>query len=111
MTPLVRPLRGALALNGPEVVCRWQRWQGLRILTSELEASCGRYLSPRLSDGQPVSKDDKVYFGSEDGTLLALEEATGSSYGGTELREPYVDPWLSLKKLCSLDQATVTFMP
>ena len=27
--------------------------------------------------GQPVLKDGRVYFGSEDGTLLALEESTG----------------------------------
>ncbi len=46
-------------------------------LISELVACCGRYRLRSSFSGQPVVKNGRVYIGSEDGTLLALDEATG----------------------------------
>ena len=76
MTPLVRPLRGALTLNGARLFAggsdgrayAFDKRTGGVLWSIPFESSFA---------GQPVSKDGRVYFGSEDGTLLALDEATG----------------------------------
>src|ERR1044072_2835819 len=76
MTPLVRPLRGALTVNGPRLFAggsdgrayAFDKRTGGVLWSIPFESAFA---------GQPVSKDGRVYFGSEDGTLLALDEATG----------------------------------
>ena len=77
MTPLVRPLRGALALSHGKIFAG-----GLDGRAYAFDKRTGGVLwsipySLEFS-GQPVVKDGKVYLGSEDGTLLALDEASGS---------------------------------
>ena len=76
MTPLVRPLRGALALNGPRLFAGGSDGRAYAF-----DKRTGGVLWSIPFDspfaGQPVAKDGRVYFGSEDGTLLALDEATG----------------------------------
>lgn len=77
MTPLVRPLRGALALSHGKIFAG-----GLDGRAYAFDKRTGGVLwsipySLEFS-GQPVVQDGKVYLGSEDGTLLALDEASGS---------------------------------
>src|SRR4026209_83180 len=77
MTPLVRPLRGALALSHGKIFAG-----GLDGRAYAFDKRTGGVMwsipySLEFS-GQPVVKDGKVYLGSEDGTLLALDEASGS---------------------------------
>ncbi|HEX7330422.1 MAG TPA: PQQ-binding-like beta-propeller repeat protein [Pyrinomonadaceae bacterium] len=76
MTPLVRPLRGALALNGARLFAGGSDG---RAYAFDKRTGGVLWSIPFASAfaGQPVSKDGRVYFGSEDGTLLALDEATG----------------------------------
>jgi outer membrane protein assembly factor BamB len=76
MTPLVRPLRGALALNGPRLFAGGSDG---RAYAFDKRTGGVLWSIPFESPfaGQPVAKDGRVYFGSEDGTLLALDEATG----------------------------------
>lgn len=76
MTPLVRPLRGALALNGPRLFAGGSDG---RAYAFDKRTGGVLWSIPFNSAfaGQPVAKDGRVYFGSEDGTLLALDEATG----------------------------------
>ena len=74
MTPLVRPLRGALALSHGKIFAG-----GLDGRAYAFDKRTGGVMwsipySLEFS-GQPVVKDGKVYLGSEDGTLLALDEA------------------------------------
>src|SRR6476661_3044812 len=76
MTPLVRPLRGALTLSGGKIFAggsdgrayAFDKRTGGVLWSIPFEI---------VFSGQPVVKGGKVYFGSEDGTLLALDEATG----------------------------------
>jgi outer membrane protein assembly factor BamB len=76
MTPLVRPLRGALAISGGKLFAggsdgrayAFDKRTGGVLWSIPFELVFG---------GQPVAKGGKVYLGSEDGTLLALDEATG----------------------------------
>ena len=77
MTPLVRPLRGALALSHGKIFAG-----GLDGRAYAFDKRTGGVMwsipySLEFS-GQPVVKDGKVYLGSEDGTLLALDEASGT---------------------------------
>jgi outer membrane protein assembly factor BamB len=76
MTPLVRPLRGSLALNGGKLFAG-----GIDGRAYAFDKRTGGVLwsIPFGSslNGHPVSTGGRVYFGSEDGTLLALEESTG----------------------------------
>ena len=76
MTPLVRPLRGALALSGPRLFAGGSDG---RAYAFDKRTGGVLWSIPFASSfaGQPVSKNGRVYFGSEDGTLLALDEATG----------------------------------
>jgi outer membrane protein assembly factor BamB len=76
MTPLVTPLRGALATGGGKLFAG-----GVDGRAYAFDKHTGGVLwsIPFSSsfNGQPVLKAGRVYFGSEDGTLLALEETTG----------------------------------
>src|SRR5215510_2933625 len=76
MTPLVRPLRGALTLSGGKIFAggsdgrayAFDKRTGGVLWSIPFEI---------VFSGQPVVKGGKVYLGTEDGTILALEEATG----------------------------------
>jgi outer membrane protein assembly factor BamB len=76
MTPLVRPLRGSLALSGGKLFAG-----GIDGRAYAFDKRTGGVLWSipfgAALNGHPVSASGRVYFGSEDGTLLALEEATG----------------------------------
>jgi outer membrane protein assembly factor BamB len=76
MTPLVRPLRGSLALNGGKLFAG-----GIDGRAYAFDKRTGGVLWSipfgAALNGHPVSAGGRVYFGSEDGTLLALEESTG----------------------------------
>jgi outer membrane protein assembly factor BamB len=76
MTPLVTPLRGALALGGGKLFAGGSDGRAYAF-----DKHTGGVLwsipFPSSFAGQPVLKAGRVYFGSEDGTLLALEEKTG----------------------------------
>lgn len=76
MTPLVRPLRGALTISGGKLFAGGSdgRAYAFDKRTGGVLWSIPFAL---LFSSQPVVKDGKVYLGSEDGTLLALDEATG----------------------------------
>jgi len=76
MTPLVRPLRGALALSGGKIFAGGSdgRAYAFDKRTGGVLWSIPFAL---VFSGQPVVKSNRVYLGSEDGTLLALDEATG----------------------------------
>jgi len=76
MTPLVKPLRGSLAISG------------IRLFAGGVDGRAysfdkrtgGVFWSIPFGEplnGHPVSSKGRVYFGSENGTLLALEESTG----------------------------------
>jgi len=76
MTPLVRPLRGSLALSGGRLFAG-----GIDGRAYAFDKRTGGvfwsipFAAPL--NGHPVIANGRVYFGSEDGTLLALEESTG----------------------------------
>jgi outer membrane protein assembly factor BamB len=76
LTPLVRPLRGALTISGGKLFAGGSDGRAYAF-----DKRTGGVLwsipFPSAFNGQPVNKGGKVYFGSEDGTLLALEETTG----------------------------------
>ena len=77
MTPLVRPLRGALALSHGKIFAGGSDG---RAYAFDKRTGGVMWSIPYSLEftGQPVVKDGKVYLGSEDGTLLALDEASGS---------------------------------
>jgi outer membrane protein assembly factor BamB len=76
MTPLVKPLRGSLAVSGIKLFAGGSDGRAYAF-----DKRTGGVLwsipFPSSFNGQPVLNAGRVYFGSEDGTLLALEEATG----------------------------------
>ena len=76
MTPLVRPLRGALTLSGGKIFAGGSDG---RAYAFDKRTGGVLWSIPFQSpfNGQPVLQGDKVYFGSEDGTLLALDETNG----------------------------------
>ena len=76
MTPLVRPLRGALTISRGKLFAGGSDG---RAYAFDKRTGGVLWSIPFSSpfNGQPVMKDHRVYFGSEDGTLLALDEATG----------------------------------
>lgn len=76
MTPLVTPLRGALAIGGGKLFAGGSDG---RAYAFDKHTGGVLWSIPFSSSfaGQPVLKSGRVYFGSEDGTLLALEESTG----------------------------------
>jgi outer membrane protein assembly factor BamB len=76
LTPLVRPLRGALTVDGEKLFAGGSdgRAYAFDKRTGGVLWSIPFAL---VFSGQPVVKEGRVYLGSEDGTLLALDEATG----------------------------------
>lgn len=76
MTPLVRPLRGALTLSEGKIFAGGSdgRAYAFDKRTGGVLWSIPFAL---VFSAQPVVKSGKVYLGSEDGTILALDEATG----------------------------------
>lgn len=76
MTPLVRPLRGALTISEGKLFAGGSDG---RAYAFDKRTGGVLWSIPFASpfNGQPVLKAGKVYFGNEDGTLLALEETTG----------------------------------
>jgi outer membrane protein assembly factor BamB len=76
MTPLVRPLRGALTVSGRKLLAGGSDG---RAYAFDKNTGGVLWSIPFTSpfNGQPVLSNGRVYFGSEDGTLLALEETTG----------------------------------
>jgi len=76
MTPLVKPLRGALALSGERVFAGGSDG---RIYAFDKRTGGVFWSIPFASpfSGRPVIQGGRVYLGSEDGTLYSLEEATG----------------------------------
>lgn len=76
MTPLVKPLRGALTINDRKLFAGGSDG---RAYAFDKRTGGVLWSIPFTSpfNGQPVVNSGRVYFGSEDGTLLALEEATG----------------------------------
>ena len=76
LTPLVRPLRGALTLSDGKIFAGGSdgRAYAFDKRTGGVLWSIPFAL---VFSGQPVVKNGKVYLGTEDGTLLALNEATG----------------------------------
>ena len=76
LTPLVRPLRGALTIGGSKLFAGGSDG---RAYAFEKRTGGVLWSIPfaLVFSSQPVAKNGKVYFGSEDGTVLALDEATG----------------------------------
>lgn len=76
MTPLVRPLRGALTINGTKIFAGGSDG---RAYAFDKRTGGVLWSIPFASPfaGQPVASNGRIYFGSEDGTLLALDEGTG----------------------------------
>jgi outer membrane protein assembly factor BamB len=76
MTPLVRPLRGALTVSGTKLFAGGS--DGRAYAFDKRTGGVLWSIPYALAfSNQPVAKAGRVYFGSEDGTLLALDEATG----------------------------------
>jgi outer membrane protein assembly factor BamB len=76
MTPLVKPLRGALTIGGGKLFAGGS--DGRAYAFDKRTGGVLWSLPFALAfNSQPVVKAGKVYIGSEDGTLLALDEATG----------------------------------
>jgi len=76
MTPLVRPLRGALTISGTKIFAGGS--DGRAYAFDKRTGGVLWSIPFALAfSNQPIAKAGKVYFGSEDGTLLALDEATG----------------------------------
>ncbi len=76
MTPLITPVRGALATGGGKVFAGGSDG---RAYAFDKHTGGVVWSIPFTSpfSGQPVLAAGRVYFGSEDGTLIALEEQTG----------------------------------
>jgi outer membrane protein assembly factor BamB len=76
MTPLVKPLRGALTVSGRKLFAGGSDG---RAYAFDKHTGGVLWSIPFSSpfNGQPVLNAGRVYFGSEDGTLIALDEATG----------------------------------
>jgi outer membrane protein assembly factor BamB len=76
LTPLVKPLRGAITLGGDKLFAGGSDGRAYAFD----KRTGGVFWSipfPSPFSGQPIADGGRVYFGSEDGTLLALEESTG----------------------------------
>src|SRR5690348_10720251 len=76
MTPLVRPLRGALTISGTKLFAGGSDG---RVYAFDKRTGGVLWSIPYelAFSNQPIAKGGRVYFGSEDGTLLALDEGTG----------------------------------
>lgn len=76
LTPLVKPLRGALTISDRKIFAGGSDGRAYAF-----DKRTGGVLwsipFPSPFNGQPVLHAGRVYFGSEDGNLIALDEATG----------------------------------
>jgi outer membrane protein assembly factor BamB len=76
MTPLVKPLRGAITVAGRKLFAGGSDGRAYAF-----DKSTGGVLwsipFPSPFNTQPVLNAGRVYFGSEDGTVIALDEGTG----------------------------------
>ena len=76
LTPLVKPLRGALTISDRKIFAGGSDGRAYAF-----DKRTGGVLwsipFPSPFNGQPVLNAGRVYFGSEDGNLVALDEATG----------------------------------
>ena len=76
LTPLVRPLRGALTVSGEKLFAGGS--DGRAYAFDKRTGGVLWSIPYALSfSNQPVAQGGRVYLGSEDGTILALHEATG----------------------------------
>ena len=76
LTPLVKPLRGGIALKEGKLFAGGSDGRAYAFD----KRTGGVFWSIPFTapfSGKPVADGGRVYFGSEDGTLLALEESTG----------------------------------
>ncbi|MDX6709037.1 MAG: hypothetical protein QOH96_53 [Blastocatellia bacterium] len=76
MTPLVKPLRGSLAVSGEKLFAGGSDGRAYAFD----KRTGGVFWSIPFGtpfSGQPVVESGRVYMGNEDGTLLTLEESTG----------------------------------
>ena len=83
LTPLVKPLRGAMAVSGNKLFAGGGDGRAYAFD----KRTGGVYWSIPFSSsfsGAPVAKDGRVYFGSEDGTLSPLRKQLEKLSGGTE---------------------------
>ena len=76
MTPLVRPLRGALTVADGKLFAGGSDGRAYAFDKRSGGVLWSIPFALQFSS-QPVVKDGRVFLGSEDGTLLALDEATG----------------------------------
>ena len=76
MTPLITPVRGALAIGGEKIFAGGSDGRAYAFDKHTGSVLWSIPFSAAFA-GQPVLKAGRVYFGGEDGTLLALEEHTG----------------------------------
>jgi outer membrane protein assembly factor BamB len=76
MMPLVKPLRGALAISDGKLFAGGSDG---RAYAFDKRTGGVLWSIPFSSpfNGQPVLNSGRVYFGSEDGTLIVLDEASG----------------------------------
>lgn len=76
MTPLVKPVRGAITISGSRLFAGGGDGRAYAF-----DKKTGGVLwsipFPSTFNSQPVVDSGRVYIGSEDGTMWALEEATG----------------------------------
>ena len=76
LTPLVRPLGGALTVSGEKLFAGGS--DGRAYAFDKRTGGVLWSIPYALTfSNQPIAQGGKVYLGSEDGTLLALDEATG----------------------------------
>ena len=76
LTPLVKPLRGAITLSGGKLFAGGSDGRAYAFD----KRTGGVFWSipfPSPFMGEPAADGGQVYFGSEDGNLIALEESTG----------------------------------
>ncbi len=78
MTPFVRPLRGALTFSGRRLFAGGSDGRAYAFDKRNRRRVVVDTVSITFCRSADARKTGKVYFGSEDGTLLALDEATGS---------------------------------
>ena len=76
MTPLITPVRGALATGGGKIFAGGSDGRAYAF-DKQTGGVVWSIPFPSPFAGQPVLKAGRVFFGSEDGTLIALEEQTG----------------------------------
>ncbi|PYS71125.1 MAG: hypothetical protein DMF69_11375 [Acidobacteria bacterium] len=76
LTPLVKPLRGAITVKGEKLFAGGSDG---RAYAFDKRTGGALWSIPFQSSfsGQPIADDGRVYFGTDDGTLIALEESSG----------------------------------